>query len=895
MVTRRPDDSRQPLAELSAGTVLADRYEVERAIGSGGMATVYLARDAKHHRHVAVKVLKPEVGESVGAERFLREIEIAANLQHPNVLPLYDSGEWNGRLFYVMPLIEGESLRDRLSREPRLSLLEIADITEKVALALDYSHSRSVVHRDIKPDNVMLTGGSVVVADFGIARALAVGSTKLTQTGLFIGTPVYMSPEQAESGSDPTGASDQYSLACVVYEMLTGDAPFVGPTAQSIVLQHWRQAAPSVRATRRDVPLAVERALHRALAKQPADRFVTVGAFATAFREAIAASHSVVDRLVGAAGRGPRIAAALAGAAVSVLLVVGVIDVVRRMRAVEPGSVTNAQQPVVAVLPFTHSGRADDKYVTDGLTEEITTRLAGIRSLRTVSSASASQYAGVPLARIARELGAQYVVTGSIGTERGVNGSMSVRVFAQLVNVSKRPEVELWRQRIEERIDAGHLFEVQAKVARGVASALSLTLNPSEVKAIDAEATANPDAYNFFLRAAPYATFSFEKLPTRSAIEMYQRAANADTTFTLAYAKLAQFQTLYYYFFDRTPTRIQQAKQALDQAMALDPTLPESRIALGYFYYFVNLDYPRAEQQFRSVLAEQPSNAELLWLLGSVARRNNNWVDAVQHMRRAVELSPRSRLYALELAVTYLLRREYAAADREFDRCVGLDSTWFACSYSRAVIPQLAASDLDAKHRRLREAQARVGHGTTLEWLLPNGGRWELASQGLEFQGPIETLSLTAAGIDSGDYLLALADLRRAQRDVAGARAAAAAAVPILERRVRDRPGIPELRGSLGVAYAGVGRREDALREGLAATRLVPASRDAFRGPSYERTLLEIRLLLGDTDEAITITRRLLSIPMDISVPYIKVDPHFEAIRSTPNFRRFLDSLGTSR
>ena len=262
---------------------LADRYRIERELGQGGMATVYLALDLKHHRHVALKVLRPELAAAIGPERFLREIEISAGLHHPHILALYDSGEASGFLYYVMPFVDGESLRDRLTREKQLPLDDALLIAREVADALSYAHSRGVVHRDIKPENILLESGHAVVADFGIAKAIsAAGGESLTQTGIAIGTPQYMSPEQAAGEKDIDGRSDLYSLACVLYEMLTGQPPFTGPTVESVVRQHMVEQARPVSQLRPAVPAVIADVLTRALAKNPADRFSPAAHFAAA-------------------------------------------------------------------------------------------------------------------------------------------------------------------------------------------------------------------------------------------------------------------------------------------------------------------------------------------------------------------------------------------------------------------------------------------------------------------------------------------------------------------------------------------------------------------------------------------------------------------------------------
>ena len=277
---------------------LAGRYHLERELGQGGMAVVFLAQDLRHDRKVALKVLRPDLSAAIGADRFLREIKLAAGLTHPHILPVYDSGEANGLLFYVMPNMEGRSLRERLERERQLPLAEALTITREVASALDYAHRHQVVHRDIKPENILLHEGSAMVADFGIGKALS-GDASLTQTGMVVGTPTYMSPEQASGAPDVDGRADLYSLACVLFEMLTGEPPFTGATPQAVIAKRFVAPIPKVRVTR-DVPEAVDDALTRALARTPVDRFPTAAQFADALRQtnglATPAQATVADR-----------------------------------------------------------------------------------------------------------------------------------------------------------------------------------------------------------------------------------------------------------------------------------------------------------------------------------------------------------------------------------------------------------------------------------------------------------------------------------------------------------------------------------------------------------------------------------------------------------------------
>ena len=419
---------------------LAQRYAVERELGRGGMATVFLAEDLKHGRPVAIKVLHPELAAALGggAERFLREIAIAARLQHPHILPLYDSGAASGLLFYVMPYVEGESLRDRLDREKQLSLEDTLRITAEVAGALAYAHSHGVVHRDIKPENIMLSGGSAVVADFGIARALSAAGEAhhITQTGTVIGTPAYMSPEQATGSVEIDGRSDEYSLACVTYEMLVGEPPFTGSTAQAIIARHSLDSVSPPSIVRAAVPDTVERGILRALAKVPADRYPTTALFA----EALAAPGTPVGVAARRTTRAipaarwiglPR-GGVLAGVAVLVAIAGwGVLARVRgraRPSSVEAGGLDPRR---VAVLYFEDlSSKRSLAYLSDGLTEALIRELGRVAGLEVVSKNGVAPYRdpGIPRDSVGRALGAGTLVQGSV-EEVGERYRVSIRLI----------------------------------------------------------------------------------------------------------------------------------------------------------------------------------------------------------------------------------------------------------------------------------------------------------------------------------------------------------------------------------------------------------------------------------------------------------------------------------
>ena len=287
--------------QLSSG--LADRYRLERELGRGGMATVYLAHDLRHKRSVALKVLHSGLAQTLGPDRFQREIETAARLQHPHILTVLDSGETAGQLWFTMPYVEGESLRDRLRRERQLSVDDAVRITREVAQALQYAHEHGVIHRDIKPENLLLTSdGNTLVADFGIARGMAADDQRLTNTGVVVGTPAYMSPEQAAGDQQVDARSDIYSLACVLYEMLAGEPPYTGPTAQAMLVKRLTDPVPSVRHERPSVPEHVDHALMKALAPVVADRHANAAEFARAVQPSVGTPTAPTVPLVPGAG-----------------------------------------------------------------------------------------------------------------------------------------------------------------------------------------------------------------------------------------------------------------------------------------------------------------------------------------------------------------------------------------------------------------------------------------------------------------------------------------------------------------------------------------------------------------------------------------------------------------
>src|SRR2546426_15841 len=572
------------MAELLARLrgALADRYAIDRELGHGGTATVYLAQDLKHGRSVAVKVLRPELAAALGAERFLREIEIAARLTHPHILPLHDSGEAAGFLYYVMPFVQGESLRDRLNREQQLPIDEAVKIAREVATALSHAHSQDVVHRDIKPENILVSGGEAVVADFGIARAIvAAGAETLTDTGLAVGTPGYMSPEQATGAMQLDGRSDVYSLGCVLYEMLAGHPPFLGTTAQEILARHSLDAVPPLRTIRPELPQAVELAVRKALAKSPADRWRTPAALSEALAQAVA-PRSVTKRAARSIGL---VAAGVAA------LVTGYVLLTRRS--------DSSGDPVrsIAVLPFVNIGAdPNNEPFSDGMSEELITALAKVDGLRVTARTSAFSFKGkeVDVREIGNKLNVGYVLEGSVR-----RAGPRLRVSAQLINATTG--YHLWSDEYDR--DAGDVFAVQDEITRAIVGALRLKFSGAANAALVKPATGNAEAHDLYLQGR-YFFAKRDSTSLRKAQDYFERAIADDPSYALAYAGLSDAYSHRAVFGYVPPHDIHaKAKQAVLRALALDSTLVETHTSLGFIELFLEWDWAAAGREVERALA----------------------------------------------------------------------------------------------------------------------------------------------------------------------------------------------------------------------------------------------------------------------------------------------------
>ena len=697
----------EPAARLRAA--LADRYGIERELGAGGMATVYLAHDLKHDRQVAIKVLRPEIGAALGADRFLLEIKTTANLRHPHLVPLYDSGEVRLEpaaagegpqilLYYVMPLVEGESLRDRLTRDRQLPIDEALRIAGEVADALSYAHARGVVHRDIKPENIMLEGGHAVVADFGIARAVsAAGGERLTQTGMALGTPAYMSPEQASGESDIDGRSDLYSLACVLYEMLGGQAPFTGPTAAAITRQHLIADPPPITNLRPAVPAAVVDALQRALSKSPADRFNPVAQFGAAI-----APGAVAGGAPSAAVKRPRAPLVIA-VGVAVVAVAAAFALWNRMAS--PRGAGSPASSSIAVLPFADlSPDHANAYLGDGIAETLINALVNVPGLTVAARTSAFSFRGreADVREIGKQLHVAAVLEGSVQ-----RAGDQLRVTAQLVRTEDG--VNLWSERFDR--PATEIFAVQDEVARSAVAAMKLTMTPSADSVGAVGGTKVSAAYDAYLLGR----YHWNLRTTEGMIHAtaaFQKAVALDSGYARGWSGLADAYAL------SIPTEydvpglsrdslLTLAEQAARRAIALAPTLGEAHASLGEVLEGW-MRWSDATVEFEQAVRLAPRYPTGHQWYAYNLQLHARWDEAVREMDIAHQLDPLSHVITLSLANLYDGADRFADATPLYAQGLAQSpEAWYA--WMGRVGHELALGHVDSAAASFRRVQRFEG------------------------------------------------------------------------------------------------------------------------------------------------------------------------------------------
>jgi TolB-like protein/tetratricopeptide (TPR) repeat protein len=894
---------------------LADRYAIERELGRGGMASVYLAQDLRHDRPVALKVLHPELAAALGGERFQREIRLAARLQHPHILTVHDSGEIPSSsgpplLWFTMPFVEGETLRSRLNREKQLPLDDALRIARESADALDYAHRHGVVHRDIKPENILLSGSHALVADFGIGKALgSADNDRLTETGLTLGTPAYMSPEQASGDRDLDGRTDVYSLGAVLYEMLGGQPPFSGPTAQAILTQRFTQDPRPVRALRETVPEAIEQAVMRALARAPADRFLTTAEFGRAIELGTVPARGATERTMPAVPAEPRQRLKTAGGVahsasgqqrnrvLSVLLArpsvviltlgfllgLGVLFAWRRVRPSAEDASTGSAKGIV-VLPFENLGAAADEYFADGMTDAVRGKLAAVSGLQVIARTSSAPYRKTTKTpqQIAQELGVHYILTATVRWEKS-GGTSRVQVSPELVQVSEgAAPTTKWQQPFDATMT--DVFQVQADIASRVAQALDVALGAGARETIDQRPTKNLAAYDVFLKGNEAAGGFITATPAdlRRAISYYERAVALDSSFALAWSQLSRAHS---FISPPIPADYAAARTAVERARALAPTAASTYLAFGDYYSNLLRDWPRAAEQYELGRKGAPNDAELLTGVALVERSQGHFEQSMASLRQALALDPRSIGTARRLAQSFLWLKRYPEAMAAADRALALDPQSPDLNETKAMV-FLAQGDLASARGVLQAASAR---GDPVSLVAYVATYWDLfwvlddAQQQLLLR-----LTPEPFGDDVPNWAICLAQTYALRGDMVRSRAYADSARIAGEAMLKDAPDDAQHRAVVALAYAYMGRKAEAMREGEKAVSVTPVSQDYYNGTYYVHQLTRVYVIVGETDKAISLLEQVLGKPYYLSPAWLRIDPTLEPLRKNPRFQKLV-------
>ena len=880
-------------------------YKILAEISRGGMGIVYRAMDTKLDREVAIKVLPPElVSDAERRRRFVQEAKAAASLHHPHIAVIHEIDEADGVTFIAMELIEGDKLSDVLARE-RIPLGRSLDLATEVAEGLARAHDKGIVHRDLKPANIMITEeGHAKIIDFGLAKLVeplggedSQASTALreggparrslgeggTDPGKVMGTVSYMSPEQAR-GIEVDHRTDIFSMGTIIFEMVTGQPPFRGATGADTMSAILGKPAPSLPALGQDVPTEasadLQRLVEKCLAKDSANRYQGMKDLVVDLR--------AVRRRLESASMAPAAKPAASSKRVYAIAAAAALALITGYVLVKPPQeeAPVAETKKIAVLPFENQGPPDEAYLADGITDEIRARLAGLSGLAVIGRQSSIQYKGTQKTaeQIGEELGADFLLGGTISIRHGDDGEVHVRVRPQLTKASDA--TQQWAEVYDG--DLTTPFQLETDIAEKVVGALDISLLEAERRTIGERPTVNMEAYQYYLRGNEYYQRGYAEEDVRIALQMYEKAVELDPDFAVAHARLSQTHSrMYWFFYDRTRDRLRRAKEAVDKVFLLEPDLPEAHVALGFFHYNGHLDYESALAQFRLAQRQQPNNSDLVAGMGFVRRRQGQFEEALNALKKAAELDSRSALIFYNIGETFALMRNYSEAERYFERAISFVPDHMRALGDKARLYLSWQGDTEKARTTLEEVTQRVGtrdyfRFVVLCWILID------MFEG-KYQDALDRLSsVPSATFETQFYflpedqlyaqiygLMNQPDLERTHYD---------AARVIVESKIEAQPEDSRLHSALGIAYAGLGRRELALREGNLAVELLPISKEAYRGAYRAIDLAQIYAMVGETDAAIDRLEHLLSVPSPLSVSLLRLDPIWTPYAITPAF-----------
>ena len=860
-------------------------YKIIEEIGRGGMGVVYKAEDTKLKRTVALKFLPPAFSLDPDAKsRFIQEAQAASALQQNNICTIHDIDETDdGQMFICMDYYEGKTLNQKIKSGP-VKIKDAIEIAIQIAQGLARAHERGIVHRDIKPANIMVTkDGIAKILDFGLAKLA--GQARLTKTGTTTGTAAYMSPEQTR-GEDVDHRTDIWSLGTVLYEMVTGQLPFKGDYEQAVVYSIMNEDPEPMTGLRTGVPVEIDRIVKKCIEKNPAERYQTTGDLVADLRhlQRITAAPTTRNRPAAPSRvvrRRSRRWFWVGGLALVVALAVGIT--LRYFIPIEKEPVY--QRKMLVVLPFENLSSSEDEYFADGITEETTARLSAIHGLGVIARTSARQYKNTDktIQQIGKELEVDYVLEGTVRWQHSPEGLSRVRITPQLIKVSDA--THLWSSVYDK--DMADIFKVQTDIAEQVARALDIKLLEPERRVLQAKPTDNSEAYNYYLRGIDHYERGWsydDHQEFELALQMHEKAVELDPDFALAYVFISNIHSWQYFGgYDRTKERLAKSKAAVDEALRLQPDMPEALVALAAYYYRGFLDYDRALELFKRVQKARPNFSPDL--IGWIQRRQGKWAQSVMTIERAFKLNPRSAITADQQGLSYTHMRRYKEAEGWYDRALSINPDYHSARLNKALNYLLSKGNT----REARAILEKLPESPIADdfWLL-------IYRLEQKYQNALERLAIFAYDSfkDQDSYFqknLANATIYYLMNELSLMNAQADSARVVLEREVGDHPSDPRYHAALGLAYAYLGLKEEAIREGNRAVEINPVSRDALSGPDYVAQLSQIYAIVGEHEAAIDKLAYLLSIPNDVvSVSLLKIDPTWNALRDHPRFKALL-------
>ncbi|MHC4309526.1 MAG: protein kinase domain-containing protein [Planctomycetota bacterium] len=868
-------------------------FRVEQELGRGAMSIVYLAHDTKLDRPVAIKSLPAELMENTTARtRFTREARILASLNHPNIATIYEElQEAKGVGYLVLEYVPGQTLAERIAGA-RLKPQEALSIAQQIAEAVAAAHEHELIHRDLKPGNIKITPeGRIKVLDFGLAKALGGEAldqqSTVTEPGRVIGTPTYMSPEQAR-GLETDKRCDIWSFGCVLYEMLTGKVPFEGETV-SDTLAGILDREPDWHALPQATPANIQVLLRRCLEKDTRRRLHDIADAAIEVNETLNLPATVPPVTTPSISLTPHIAVKTRSRRIVMVIAAAVIIILSAI-AIRfiPGQRTGLALEAVSlvVLPFENLGPAEDDHFSSSITDAITSRLAGIGALKVVSPRTAVRYKKMEkdAPAIGKELRIDYILDGTVQRERPSDPNSQVRVMPRLTKASEDRLVLAPIYHIDNE-DLTELYQVHADLAERMAQALDVALLESERQAHQSNPTENKEAYLRYLRGTDYFHRSSQNRDLELAIGMYKEAVKLDPKFALAYAQLSRCHAMMYWqYYDHTSERLDMAKKAVDRALQLAPDLSEAHLAKGHYYYHCQSDWDLALVEFAIARKSLPNNSDLLSFIGFVQRRQGKFEEALANIKKASEIDLLSDNIAISLGETFTYMRNYPEAMRCFDRAIWLAPD-AARPYGYKASLYLLSEGSTKKARAVLEKAWKTIKSPEESSIV--NSLIDLYVYEGNYQKALDQVPLTE-DIDSQDSFIPVAmqyasiygymknDLAKKYYDEG---------LKIVEAKIQQDPNDARFHSALGIAYAGLGRKQDAIREGKLAVELLPVSKEAMRGTYRVRDLARIYVMVGEFDLAIKQIEILLSQPSELSIHLLRLDPAWAPLGDHPRFK----------